>query len=136
MIIYQIWLSAILGPVGAIVRWQLARLNQGTVIKAKYWSAFPLGTFLANIIASTIDTVLAGVLQDKKGSFGIDTVYAINAIITGTSGAMSTASTFVGEIDGLAGKRGLESMAFVYALTSLSLACVIGVATFGWSVWV
>ena len=133
----KIWLSAILGPVGALCRWQLMdRLNGGKIIKNSYWSPFPLGTFAANIIASVFDTVLAAVLEDKKGSFNKDTVYAIKAIITGTNGALSTASTFVGEIDGMAGKRGQEGLAFAYAFISLGVACILGVATFGWSVWV
>ena len=50
------WLAVLLGPLGALARWQLGQLNFKLPGGAKW---FPLGTFLANMAACCIDFALA-----------------------------------------------------------------------------
>ena len=131
------WISAILGPAGALLRWLLAaHLNGGAVIKSGAWAFFPLGTFAANILASVIDTVIAGAMNYRSSSIGTNAADGLNAVINGFCGALSTTSTFVSEVDGLAKRRGRERVAFVYATATIATALALGIATYGWSVWV
>lgn len=50
------WLAVLFAPFGAILRWQLSQLNFKLRGGAKW---FPLGTFIANMMACTIDFALA-----------------------------------------------------------------------------
>ena len=129
------WLAVILGPPGAICRWQLSRLNGGTVLKRGRWAAFPLGTFVANIAAAAIDTALAGVLVSRGLSMSARAYDAVIAVLGGCMGSLSTTSTFVGEVHALLKTRGQESFAIFYAVGTILVALVIGVATYGWAEW-
>ena len=49
------WFAVLLGPFGALVRWQLSGLNFKLAGRAKW---FPAGTFAANMLACCIDFAL------------------------------------------------------------------------------
>ena len=50
------WLAVLFAPLGATLRWQLSQLNFKLPGGAKW---FPLGTFVANMVACAIDFSLA-----------------------------------------------------------------------------
>ena len=50
------WFAVLFGPFGALLRWQLTKLNFRLPGQAKW---FPLGTFTANMMACCIDFALA-----------------------------------------------------------------------------
>ena len=49
------WFAVLMGPFGAITRWQLSKLNFKLPGRGKW---FPTGTFAANMIACIIDFAL------------------------------------------------------------------------------
>lgn len=49
------WFAILLGPFGAVMRWQLSKLNFKLPGRAKW---FPAGTFAANMIACVVDYAL------------------------------------------------------------------------------
>jgi fluoride ion exporter CrcB/FEX len=123
-----IYLSCAIGPVGALLRWQLAELLNSKTPR------FPAGTFLANTIASTTDASLAGaVLALSRG----DHRRAVaQAGIAGFGGALSTVSTWVTELSALRGGDGASTAwAYVYGSASLAAAQIIGIALFGGTAW-
>ena len=56
--------AILFGPFGAILRWQLSKLNNGTITKLPW---FPLGTFTANFVASCI-SIFTVALEYRIGS--------------------------------------------------------------------
>lgn len=61
------WFSLLFGPVGTLLRWQLARLNTNEAVKQLLgsFSWLPLGTLVANLGACLLDFVMA-LLQVSK----------------------------------------------------------------------
>jgi len=89
----QIWLALLLGPLGCLCRWLLSRLNYQ--IEGK-WKWFPLGTYMANMLATTIDFCLQAVLIRVSPAYWGTLV--INSIELGFCGCMSTVSTLITEV--------------------------------------
>lgn len=89
----QIWLALLFGPFGCLCRWLLSRLNyqlEGN------WKWFPLGTYIANMLAVTIDFCLQAVSIRASPAYWGELV--INSIELGFCGCMSTVSTLVTEV--------------------------------------
>lgn len=113
----------LLSPPGTILRFILARLNP----KRPFLDRFPIGTFIANMVASVI---LGGVYaqQHRVGS-GV-TCNALYAIQQGFCGCLSTVSTFAVEARAVRGWWKL-----VYILGSVVLGHVLVLATLGGVGW-
>lgn len=58
----RLWLSCVVGPPGVWARWLLARLNGQGIGKKQYLKWLPVGTLLTNVIASSLQAVLATAL--------------------------------------------------------------------------
>lgn len=113
------WLAAAFAPPGAVLRWMLARLNKEDM---------PRGTFLANMLASLIDCILASLLYRRVG--GTRASVWFSAMFTGFAGSLSTISTFVGELRALpSGKR------LAYAIFSVCVAQFLFLVIYGVVVW-
>lgn len=128
----RLWLSCTFAPVGALGRWQLARLN-------KQGSRFPLGTFAANTLAALLDAALAAIrvfASDTDGQGQLSTSL-IDAGITGAGGTLSTVSTWVGEITAIRSWRGNSGslQVYTYVVSSILAAQVIGVLVYGAPTW-
>ncbi|CEM25707.1 unnamed protein product [Vitrella brassicaformis CCMP3155] len=120
------WLPALLGPAGAIVRWQLGKVNK----LPRFAGKFPLGTFLANVVATFANGVLSAVLllygyslDELSGEFTV-------ASMSGIDASLSTVSTFVAELHGLELWR-----AYVYGLLSVVVAVGVGIVPYGAVYW-
>ncbi|ORY20917.1 CrcB-like protein-domain-containing protein [Naematelia encephala] len=93
--------AILLGPPGTILRFALARLNTHPA----FLDRFPLGTFLANIIATL---VISGVYAAQRRPEVIGhstTCNALYAIQQGFCGCLSTVSTFAVEARAIKGWR-------------------------------
>lgn len=113
----------LLSPPGAILRFILAKLNP----KRPFLDRFPIGTFLANMIASVI---LGGVYaQQHRVRSGV-TCNALYAIQQGFCGCLSTVSTFA--VEARAVKRWWK---LFYILGSVVLGHVLVLATLGGVRW-
>ena len=95
--------------VGAIVRWQFARMNVLTV-------RFPLGTFAANMLGVLLYGATL-VLQARLATPTLFAVAVLTGIRDGFCGCLTTVSTLVVELTHL-GQR----QAFIYLLVSLAVA--------------
>jgi fluoride ion exporter CrcB/FEX len=126
-------LSVLLGPAGALLRWRLAeRFNAKT-------PRMPLGTLLANLLASLLDVCVATVMVGRSvrpyGQAGAD------AAIGGFGGALSTVSTWVVELSSLRAAGMAPAPAFsvkyvyLYWATSVGGAQILGIVIYGSTVW-
>jgi len=119
-------LSALFAPPGTLIRWQLAALN-GKVERYKW---FPLGTFVANIVAAVVSAAMAGVslhYQVDSTSWGGAILAGIK---TGFAGSLSTVSTFVTEGDRLRKTYPHHAKHYYYLTGSLAIASLIGLIVF------
>jgi len=120
----KMWLTSVMAPFGAILRWRLSELNA----RPGFWKRLewvPWGTFAANMIGAVI-SVVAEACEEKyddpnePGHAWLSTV--LPAIELGFAGSLSTVSTFVKEIVEM--KSPLQM--FIYTWGSLVLAMLLG----------
>lgn len=127
--------AVILAPFGVVTRWYLSNFN-GKLPGTLSW--FPIGTFLANMLASSIDAILAAVelyLSVRDGQVNYWTSIWFPAVEKGFSGSLSTVSTFVGEVSTLMFNFPQSLHGYTYMAVSLVSAFVLGLALYGWSAW-
>ena len=122
-------LSALLAPLGTTARYYLSKLN-GKVGNPN-WEWLPIGTLIANLIASVISSVMAGFSVQGQGEAA---ELWINAIKSGFAGCLSTVSTFAAETAGLMRALPRHAWGYYYAFGSLLSACVLGVCSYVWAV--
>eukprot|EP00892_Ulva_mutabilis_P010971 jgi/Ulvmu1/8246/UM041_0057.1 len=135
---YKEWPSVMIGgalaPVGALARWQLARIND--IPQRRSWKRFdwlPLGTLTANMLACATGGVLYSVMHRYLQNSIWHSVSS--AVIAGVLGSLSTASTWAVEIEQL-GQRQDSLQALGYSAGSVILAQVFIVAGYGWATWI
>lgn len=58
----RLWLGCVVGPPGVWARWLLARLNGQGIGPKRALKWLPVGTLLTNLVASSLEAVLAVVL--------------------------------------------------------------------------
>ena len=122
------YLSSLLAPLGTYSRWYLSRLN-GTIHNPKYeW--IPIGTFLANMIASIVSVFAVGMNNNISNSSHVENAIMKTmiwgAIKAGYAGSFSTVSTFVAETQGLFRALPRHFWGHYYSLGSLILAFIVG----------
>lgn len=117
-------LSSLLAPLGALVRHSLAPMNS---------PSRPRGTLVANTAACAINAVIAAVVTRTDLGPRPEDVFA--AVITGVAGALSTVSTWAGEVDGMRKRDDGVGRAYGYIGISVVAAQVVGVAVLGTAVW-
>ena len=125
------FLSALLSPFGTYSRWYLSRLNGS--IKTKNWEWLPIGTFLANMIASIISALCAAITLKVPDDQYLAHTF-LDAIKTGYAGSFSTVSTFVAEITGLSRALPRYFWSYYYGFGSLFIALILGVCSYVWAV--
>lgn len=120
--------ALLLGPPGAILRFVLARLNS----RGKFLDRFPMGTFLANILATGI--VSASYVVQRTGYRTDLTITGCNAMIgleQGFCGCLSTVSTLAVETRTIDRKR----WKVIYVLSSVVLGHLLVLAIVGGLKW-
>lgn len=120
----KMWLSSLVAPFGALLRWKLAKYNESKgYVKCLEW--VPWGTLMANMIAVVISAIMEAVelhYLDPQDP-GYEWLVAIlPAIETGFAGSLSTVSTFVKEIVDMKS----PGRQFIYCWGSLVLAMFVG----------
>ncbi|ETV91772.1 hypothetical protein, variant [Aphanomyces invadans] len=104
------WSALWIAPFGALARYELGkRLNSSTL---------PFGTLAANVVASAVDCVVLLWLREPE--------WAQAAIVHGFCGSLSTVSSWVNELNGMATKQ-----AVVYAGLTHGIALGVSLAIFG-----
>ncbi|GAB4817231.1 hypothetical protein N2152v2_004277 [Parachlorella kessleri] len=127
----QIWIAILFGPLGCTLRWWLSRYNyklHGS------WSWFPIGTFVANMLATAIDFGLQCVFQ-RRSNLSYAGHLLLPAVMTGFSGSLSTVSTFVTEVVKFADLFPETIHTYAYTVYSLVGGALLGIGIYGWSVW-
>jgi fluoride ion exporter CrcB/FEX len=122
----KLYVAVLFAPAGALGRWQLARLNGRS-------ARLPCGTLAANLVACGLDGVLAAVLLRVESGSRAGVV--LDAGVAGLGGALSTVSTWVGEVSALRKARETVAWAYLYVGASVILAQVIGVLAYGIAYW-
>lgn len=120
--------ALLLGPPGAILRFVLSKLNS----RGKFLDRFPMGTFIANILATGI--VSASYVVQRTGYRTDLTITGCNAMIAleqGFCGCLSTVSTFAVETRTIDRKR----WKVIYVLASVVLGHLLVLAIVGGVKW-
>ncbi len=96
-----VWFSILFGPPGAILRWYLSRYNHlpaawsGSGGRGS-WAWLQLGTYAANVTACVLNFVVEALLL--RAVYRPVSRSVLQGIMTGTSGCLSTVSTWVVEV--------------------------------------
>ena len=90
----QQWFALLFAPFGCILRWLLSKLNTRSDKHILPW--FPLGTYLANMIACIVDLIIGGITD--RYTLGYWPGVILPAIRVGYAGSLSTVSTFIAEV--------------------------------------
>lgn len=117
------WVSAMFAPIGALLRWRLSVFNASL-------PRFPLGTFMANILAVVLDLAIGVALLTRARQLSDDTVLFLSGIITGLGGSLSTVSTWILEAVQLD-----PTDRYLYLLGSVSIAQLLGLVIYGPGLW-
>jgi fluoride ion exporter CrcB/FEX len=122
-------IATLLAPFGTILRWRLSRLN-GSITNPR-WEWFPIGTYTANMLASTLSCLLAALSVGTESQLALT---FLNAISSGFAGSLSTVSTFVVEIVELLRSLPQHARGYYYLMGSLVSALILGVICNLWAV--
>jgi len=127
-------LCGLFAPAGVFLRYELSAMN-GKLLPT--W--FPWGTFAANLIAGiiingTVDVLLQVGPLEEASSMDIGPLL-LAACSTGFAGSLSTISTFIAECHALFDRQNARRRGYIYALTSVFLACAVTLCYEGWSIW-
>ena len=97
----KLWMSCMLAPFGAVLRWRISVLNKRNFRWARGVKWIPWGTFFANFLASIIsvaaDAVNSRVLDPERSGFNWISP-ALLAVQGGFAGSLSTVSTLMREM--------------------------------------
>jgi len=113
--------SGIFAPSGALLRWKLSGWN-GTTITGGW---FPLGTFIANLLACIISTTTIGLEYQLLGSNNFWAIGTVRAIKIGFSGCLSTVSTFISEVNSFL-HSSQSVRGYIYITTTLTSCFTFG----------
>lgn len=90
--------SILLAPIGALLRWRLSSLNTTNTSRRESLLWLPIGTLLANLIASCISFLSQGVEVRWNEDLGSNVKLILYALRSGLAGSFSTVSTWVVEV--------------------------------------
>lgn len=129
---WRYWtLSMVFGPLGVFARYAASKYLNGRL----KW--FPLGTFLANVLATAIIAMLT-LLRNGNGPHGHGSItngyvscQVLSALMDGFCGNFSTISSFVSELNGFRKMR----HAYLYGLTTLFVSWAFIVVILGSVAW-
>mmetsp|Transcript_6888 Transcript_6888/g.15080 ORF Transcript_6888/g.15080 Transcript_6888/m.15080 type:complete len:396 (+) Transcript_6888:1-1188(+) len=120
-------------PIGAILRWRLAKLNSIS-------SSFAFGTFTANMIGCACIGLLYAFIDNGLMDRRIVEIEILRSLGLGFCGCLSSVSTFIGEIIKMAAVKvklvdtasdvraqpRLSAAAPLYAFTTIAVGCAVG----------
>ncbi|ORX44977.1 hypothetical protein BCR36DRAFT_333654 [Piromyces finnis] len=119
--IRKVWLSCLLAPFGALIRYFLSSKN-------KMFQNFPFGTFIANIMG-TLCLAVFNILRYSLNHHEF-LCHFITAVGDGFCGCLTTISTFANELNALKTKS-----LYAYCITSIVAAQFVILGTFGFYGW-
>lgn len=124
----EVTFALLLGPPGAILRFELARLNS----RGKFRDRFPMGTFIANMLGTGVLAASYAVQRTSYRTGLSDTgCNAMIGIEQGFCGCLTTVSTFVVEVKAIDRRR----WKVAYALSSVILGHILVLAIVGGVKW-
>uniref|UniRef100_A0A6T9ZMC4 Fluoride ion transporter CrcB n=1 Tax=Pseudo-nitzschia delicatissima TaxID=44447 RepID=A0A6T9ZMC4_9STRA len=124
------FLASLVSPLGTYARWHLSRLN-GTV-RDENWEWLPIGTLWANLIASCISALCAGILLSLEDG-SLEAAFVV-ATQVGFAGSCSTVSTYCTETAGLLRALPRAFWGYYYGFGSMICALAVGTISYVWAV--
>lgn len=118
--------SVLMAPPGALARYYLSSLN--TQPPSSRWSDFPIGTFIANVLATLLLAIFT--LLNQNGVSHIS-CQVLSGLDDGFCGTLSTISTFIVELHKLRPPK-----AALYGAVSLLVSFALVVITLGSYIWI
>jgi CrcB protein len=133
----MMWLSALLTPPGAILRWKLTEWAERTTMSSPARTRFQWiewGTFTANILGSMI-SVLVTALHSRyyAGSYTKDDTWAAALLIAvkiGFAGSLSTVSTMAKEVHDLARENPNHAKCYYYPIFTIVCCAVVSLSIY------
>lgn len=117
--------SMLLGPFGALLRWQLSGLN-GSWSLTERLSWIPAGTLAANLLGAMVSITLIGVEFNNSDVQNFWAVGTIRAIRVGFAGCLTTVSTFVAEVQKFFHQHKYDQ-GYFYILITLTTSCIVSI---------
>lgn len=124
------WLAVLFAPVGCILRWRLADLNNKCPGSLSW---LPAGTLCANGLACTVDYVLEVIIMRVVLASAEKAV--VLGVIAGVSGSLSTVSTLMIEVQKLLLLWPRKPWGYIYLFGSSVAAVLLGLLIYGTAVW-
>lgn len=126
--------SSLLTPPGALLRWELSRWN--STFSELQWRRLhwlPLGTFVANVLASVVYISLQAVetrylFDDVQNNIWAITL--LTAIRTGFAGSLSTVSTMVKEMFELNAEFPHHAKPYQYAFLTVAVSVALCISVY------
>ena len=133
----SLWLSALMTPPGALLRWQLSKWNgRWSIMGRCKW--IPWGTLLCNLIASVVCILFLAIEIRHNRKKSVDSSWGVailGAIRAGFTGSLSTVSTFVKEIVDLNNNHQQHAKCYFYAVLTIVLSATFSLLTYCPIVW-
>ncbi|CAL9079561.1 unnamed protein product [Musa textilis] len=126
-----LWLAFLVGPPGVWLRWRLARLNGRGIGSKRMLKWLPIGTLLANVLASGI---MAAVAIISKAVNTKRCTIIVSGFQLGFLGCLSTVSTFAAEIY-VMWKTGHGWRAFFYIIVTIVPSFTLGTLIYSVPIW-
>ncbi|EHA53003.1 hypothetical protein MGG_05253 [Pyricularia oryzae 70-15] len=122
----QVLFALVFAPLGCLARFYLSLALNG-----KLTPSFPVGTFTVNVVGTVVLAVCWDIAH--AGAGGIIGCQVLQGLEDGFCGCLTTVSTWVAELVGLAAKRRRD--AYIYGATSVVAALAVGIAIMGGFRW-
>ena len=114
----QMWMSLMLAPFGALLRWKLSEFNT---------DSFPRGTLVANITAAGLYALVKVLTLRYAGDdLGTWTDKLLSTLEIAFCGSLSTVSTLIKEIT----DAPIPAKGYLYGLTTIFSAMFLGLAIY------
>lgn len=125
----QMWMTCLLSPFGAILRWRISDLNKRNLRWAGSFMWLPWGTFIANILAAVISAAAEALYYSVLDPGATNYEWAspaLFAIEVGFAGSLSTVSTLMREMFSL----DTPKQSYTYCLLTIVCGMLFGLLAY------
>jgi len=126
----QVWISLLFALPGSLLRWNLSFWNGQLFISDERLNWVPWGTLTANVLGCIFSAIAqAMIFRFDDNNTNIRRLMLV-ALKTGLAGNISTVSTFVKEVVHLYEKFNNTRRAYIYAIGSIVLCCLLSLCIY------
>ena len=126
----SLWMSILLTPPGALLRWSLAARWNGVALRPG-WGWLPLGTLAANVVGSFISIwLLAFQFRYFKDAGSSWAALILSALVDGFAGSLTSVSTLVKELCEISNRFPHHAKPYYYCGITIGPAILISLIVY------